>query len=239
MPRLDASSSELVSDAHDSFAPAFSHHDLVCEEIYAKSTKGLEQLARFIEKQKSWDEERRDWSRNRYNHPIAAAKLWEDLHKSASYLKRQPVVELPPVDPGVFNPWAVEQMVSDELSTAPTFGAPSRPRNIRRGHGLFSPYASMSSLAAAFNSPEDSQPRLQRSSTQTGLRPTPGRRPRGLMPGGAKQEIVWPGGWVPKQAPGSRGLPAGFITAKAFPGGVVMYPKDRCFHPGKTAPDGF
>jgi len=29
--------------------PAFSHHDLLCKDIYEKSSKGLERLGRFIQ----------------------------------------------------------------------------------------------------------------------------------------------------------------------------------------------
>ncbi|CAE7935954.1 unnamed protein product [Symbiodinium sp. KB8] len=218
--------------------PAFSHHDLLCKDIYAKSSKGLERLGRFIQDREAREKERADWSRNRYRYQIESARLWKDLQECANHLK-QPPVELPPLDPDAFNPWAVESETSAPF-TAPTFGAPARPTAVRKAKGLFSPYASMSDLAAAFHAPEDGGRRLaQRARSQTEvsvLRPTPGRRPRGLMKGGPKQEIVWPGGWIPKQSVGSRGLPPGFITAKAFPSGQVMYPKDRWFPPEKTVP---
>ncbi|CAE7329535.1 unnamed protein product [Symbiodinium natans] len=220
--------------------PAFSHHDLLCKDIYAKSSKNLERLGRFMESREVRDKERANWSRNRYRHQIASAQLWAGLHECASHLKPQPL-ELPPLDPHAFNPWEpeVDTPSGHAGHTGPTFGAPARPTLVRKARGLFSPYASMGDLAAAFHAPEDggrSAARAPLTKSETDLRPTPGRRPRGLMKGGPKQEIVWPGGWIPKQAVGSRGLPQGFITAKAFPGGVVMYPKDRWFPPEKTAP---
>ncbi|CAE7771553.1 unnamed protein product [Symbiodinium pilosum] len=220
--------------------PAFSHHDLLCKEIYAKSSKGLERLGRFLENRKVWDKERADWSRNRYRHQIESAQLWADLHNCANQLKAPPL-ELPPLDPDAYNPWEVEPDMQAPPS-GQVFGAPARHTAVRRAHGLFSPYASMSDLAAAFHAPEDGGRRsVQRNKSDpelSPLRPTPGRRPRGLMKGGPKQEIVWPGGWIPKQSVGSRGLPPGFITAKAFPSGQVMYPKDRWFPPDKAAPSG-
>ena len=228
----------LSEDTRADPEPAFSHHDQLCKEIYAKSSRGLERLGRFIDNRRVWDKEQAEWSRNRYRHQIESARLWADLRECAHQLQPPPLA-LPPLDPDVFNPWAVESEIYAP-ATEPTFGALARPTAVRRGKGLFSPYASMSDLAAAFHAKDGGPgPRVHHAKSEPELwplRPTPGRRPQGLMKGGRKPEIVWPGGWIPKQSTGSRGLPPGFITAKAFPRGMVMYPKDRWYPPEKRVP---
>jgi len=201
----------------------FRYHDMVCETIYQKSSKDLERAFQHMQAHKQREEERAEWSRERFRRQRETAELWADMRETFSEIMKP---QTAPVKEAEYSPWAptaAERMAASGGS----FGQrPQAGEAGGRGKGLFNP-------AATVSGPIEKK-ELQRSASEPGgdwqpgqrWRPTPGRRPRGLMQGGPKQVVEWPGGWVPKQAPGNRGLPPGYLRAKGRDRGDMYWPKD-------------
>lgn len=229
VPRLPDGGAGWLPPSRPIFAE-FDYHAMICETIYAKGAKDLERVAQHMERQRQLDEERAAWSRERFSRQRKTAELWADMRETTKEV--MPKVAPVPQERRDYNPWdPVHQQQPSTPLTA--FGAKVQSdRLATRGAGLFSPMAAADNLANYLAAPPSTRD-LQESASAPSLaqtserwRPTPGRRPRGLMQGGPKAVVHWPGGWVPKQAPGDRGLPPGYIPAKDTVRGDLMWPDD-------------
>eukprot|EP00441_Pelagodinium_beii_P047089 CAMPEP_0197623112 /NCGR_PEP_ID=MMETSP1338-20131121/3186_1 /TAXON_ID=43686 ORGANISM="Pelagodinium beii, Strain RCC1491" /NCGR_SAMPLE_ID=MMETSP1338 /ASSEMBLY_ACC=CAM_ASM_000754 /LENGTH=245 /DNA_ID=CAMNT_0043192977 /DNA_START=77 /DNA_END=811 /DNA_ORIENTATION=+ len=199
----------------------YRYHDMVCETIYQKSSKDLDRAFQHMEAQKQREEERAEWSRERFRRQRETAELWQDMRETFSEIMKP---QTAPVQEKAFNPWA-PTAAEFNASNGISFGQRPLDEAQGRGKGLFNPAATVSGPLEKTTGKQ-----LERSSSEPGgwkpgerWRPTPGRRPRGLMQGGPKQVVEWPGGWVPKQAPGNRGLPPGYLRASGSARGDMYW----------------
>eukprot|EP00933_Yihiella_yeosuensis_P032705 TRINITY_DN26339_c0_g1_i1.p1 TRINITY_DN26339_c0_g1~~TRINITY_DN26339_c0_g1_i1.p1 ORF type:complete len:282 (-),score=38.65 TRINITY_DN26339_c0_g1_i1:174-986(-) len=210
----------------------FRYHDMVSDTIYAKSSKDMHRLERHLALAKEREEERLKWSNERFRSKREAAILIADMretfqevlhpeqHAASQALASSTMLE--PLDAASVMQAAPTHDGNHHITSSPL--PLPRKKKPARSSGLFAP---------AETAPPGT---LSRSASEPNKKKTNPLGPKDVVPigKGCSEGIVWPGGWVPRQFPGSRGLPGNFQPAIATNRGNLMYPHDRCLRSNGT-----
>lgn len=194
----DPTGSAWLPPSRPLLAP-FRYHEMICETIYAKGTKDLEQVAHYVESRKEREQERAEWSRDRFRNQRESAAIWAEMRQTF-----QEVME-------------PRSVVSPSSAIKATSKPPAaQDKNTGRGTDFVSPATTATARLVPLRSA--SEPGLSHRSLQQSP------QDKGFV---NKSMAATCPGWTIKQVPGTRGLPPNYIPAVLGQRGVLMWPNDR------------
>mmetsp|Transcript_65354 Transcript_65354/g.181295 ORF Transcript_65354/g.181295 Transcript_65354/m.181295 type:complete len:307 (+) Transcript_65354:41-961(+) len=191
------------------------YHDMVKETVYRKGSLDVERIAKHIATARDREAEQTAWSNNRFRKQREMADMWRDMRETFDEIAgRLPQQEArPTMDEAVTSaPVGISESNTLKLDSS---------TNMMKGAMASSLFEELSAagLTGLRDTTAGSNYRgLRRTTSQPG--PAMGRRRNGTA--AMQTSLV-------RQAPGTRGLPKGFVPAVAMHTGVMMFPKDRWY----------